>query len=146
MNFCSRFLRFSVFPWCKDSPQIFMLWWEWLGILNIFPNIWTVKISVQMLGKIFRNTYVAVRIEGLKKYSTNFNPIPQAEQWSLFQWTLWHLFSSPLFLRHQFQLHYRHQIPESRPMIEHQYLINLKMSLGQHRIPGETISLHWVCR
>ena len=19
-----------MFPWCKDSPQIVMLWWEWL--------------------------------------------------------------------------------------------------------------------
>ena len=34
MNFCSRFLRLSVFPWCKDSPQIVMLWWEWLGRLK----------------------------------------------------------------------------------------------------------------
>ena len=111
-----------------------------------FSLTFELKISVQMLGKIFQNTYVAVRIEGLKKYSTNFNHIPQAEQWSLFQWTLWHLFSSPLLLDHQFQLHCRQQIPESRPRIEHQYLINLKMSLGQHRIPGETISVHWVCR
>ena len=30
----SRFLRLSVFPWCKDSPQIVMLWWEWLGRLK----------------------------------------------------------------------------------------------------------------
>ena len=22
MSFCSRFLRLSVFPWCKDTPQI----------------------------------------------------------------------------------------------------------------------------
>ena len=28
MNFCSKFLRLSVFPWCRDSPQIVMLWWE----------------------------------------------------------------------------------------------------------------------
>lgn len=103
-------------------------------------------ISVQMLQIDFQNSYVAVRIEGFKKYSTNFNHIPQSEQWSLFQWTLLHLLSSPLFLHLQFHLHYRQQIPEDRPRIEHQYLINLKMSLGQHRIPGETISVHWVCR
>ena len=30
-DFFSRFLRLSVFPWCKDKPQIVMLWWEWLG-------------------------------------------------------------------------------------------------------------------
>ena len=102
-------------------------------------------ISVQMSEKDFQNTYVTVRIESLKKYSTNFNHIPQAEEWPLFQWRLLHLFSSPLLLDHQFQLHYRQQIPEYRPRIEHQYLINLKMSLGQHRIPGETISVHWVC-
>ena len=30
-GFCSRFLIFSVFPGCKDSPQTVMLWWEWLG-------------------------------------------------------------------------------------------------------------------
>ena len=29
--YCSRFLRHSVFPWCKDSPQIVVLWWKWLG-------------------------------------------------------------------------------------------------------------------
>ena len=23
-----------MFPWCKDSPQIVMLWWEWLGRLK----------------------------------------------------------------------------------------------------------------
>ena len=34
MNFCSRFLRLPVFPWCKDSPQVVMLWWEWLGRLK----------------------------------------------------------------------------------------------------------------
>ena len=32
--FFSRFLRLSVFPWYKDSPQIVMLWWEWLGRLK----------------------------------------------------------------------------------------------------------------
>ena len=34
MNFCLRFLGLSVFLWCKDSPQIVMLWWEWLGRLK----------------------------------------------------------------------------------------------------------------
>ena len=34
MNFCSRFLRLSVFPWCKDSPQMVILWWEWSGRLK----------------------------------------------------------------------------------------------------------------
>ena len=34
MKFCSRFLRLSVFPWCKESPQIVMLWWEGLGRLK----------------------------------------------------------------------------------------------------------------
>ena len=34
MNFCSKFLPLSVFPWCKDSPQIVMVWWEWLGRLK----------------------------------------------------------------------------------------------------------------
>jgi len=32
--FCSRFLRLSVFPRCKDSRQIVMLWWEWWGRLK----------------------------------------------------------------------------------------------------------------
>ena len=31
MTLFSRFLRLSVFPWCKDRAQIVMLWWEWLG-------------------------------------------------------------------------------------------------------------------
>ena len=34
MNFCSRLLQLSVFPWCKDSSQIVMLWWEGLGRLK----------------------------------------------------------------------------------------------------------------
>ena len=29
-----RFLRLSVFPWCKGRPLIVMLWWELLGILK----------------------------------------------------------------------------------------------------------------
>ena len=29
-EFLFQILRLSVFPWCKDSPQIVMLWWEWL--------------------------------------------------------------------------------------------------------------------
>ena len=32
--FVRDFLRLSVFPWCKDSLQIVMLWWEWLGRLK----------------------------------------------------------------------------------------------------------------
>ena len=35
MNFCSRFLRLSVFPWCKDSPQIVILWQK-IEILKAF--------------------------------------------------------------------------------------------------------------
>ena len=31
INFSPRFFRLSVFSWCIDSPQIVMLWWEWLG-------------------------------------------------------------------------------------------------------------------
>ena len=31
LNFCSRFLRLSVLPWCKERPQIIMCWLEWLG-------------------------------------------------------------------------------------------------------------------
>ena len=31
IHFCSRLLRLSVFLWCKDSPQVVMLLWEWLG-------------------------------------------------------------------------------------------------------------------
>ena len=30
----SNILRLSVFPWCKDSPQIAMLWWERLESLK----------------------------------------------------------------------------------------------------------------
>ena len=29
-----RFLRLSVFPWCKDRPLIVMSWWELLGRLK----------------------------------------------------------------------------------------------------------------
>ena len=65
-----------------------------------------------MVDKDFQNTQVVVRIEDFKKYSKNLNLLPQAEQWSLFQWTLLHLFPSPFFLHHQFQQHYRKQNPE----------------------------------
>ena len=35
-------LRLPVFPWCKDSPQIVMLWREWLGRLNDDAQlVWT---------------------------------------------------------------------------------------------------------
>ena len=34
MDFCSRLLWLSVFLWCKDSLQVVMLWWEWLGRLK----------------------------------------------------------------------------------------------------------------
>ena len=33
-DFCSRFLRLSVFPWCRERPQIVMLWVEWFGRLK----------------------------------------------------------------------------------------------------------------
>ena len=49
MNFCSRLLRLSVFPWCKDSPQNnshvvvgvirkFKMARDWFG--RIGPNFW----------------------------------------------------------------------------------------------------------
>ena len=34
MNFCSRFLRLSVLPWCREKPQIVTCWLEWLGRLK----------------------------------------------------------------------------------------------------------------
>ena len=34
MNFCSRFLRLSVVPRCKERPQIAMCFLEWLGRLK----------------------------------------------------------------------------------------------------------------
>ena len=34
MNFCSRFLRLSVVPRCRERPQIAMCFLEWLGRLK----------------------------------------------------------------------------------------------------------------
>ena len=34
MNLCSRFLRLSVVPWCRESPQIDMCSLEWPGRLK----------------------------------------------------------------------------------------------------------------
>ena len=34
MNLCSRFLRLSVVPWCRERPQIDMCSLEWLGRLK----------------------------------------------------------------------------------------------------------------
>ena len=34
MNFCSRFLRLSVVPTCRERPQIAMCFLEWLGRLK----------------------------------------------------------------------------------------------------------------
>ena len=34
MNFCSRFLRLSVVPRCRERPQIAMCFLEWLGKLK----------------------------------------------------------------------------------------------------------------
>ena len=34
MNFCSRFLRLSVVPRCRERPQIAMCFMEWLGRLK----------------------------------------------------------------------------------------------------------------
>ena len=34
MNLCSRFLRLSVAPWCRERPQIDMCSLEWLGRLK----------------------------------------------------------------------------------------------------------------
>ena len=34
MNFCSRFLRLSVVPRCRERPQIAMRFLEWLGRLK----------------------------------------------------------------------------------------------------------------
>ena len=33
-KFWSKFLRLSVFPWCKERPQIVTLWVEWFGRLK----------------------------------------------------------------------------------------------------------------
>ena len=34
INFCSRFLQLSVFPWCMERPHIAMFWVDWLGRLK----------------------------------------------------------------------------------------------------------------
>ena len=33
-EFFLRFSRLSVFPWCRERPQIAMLWVEWFGWLK----------------------------------------------------------------------------------------------------------------
>ena len=38
MNFCSRFLRLSVVPRCRERPQIAMCFLEWLGRLKWRAN------------------------------------------------------------------------------------------------------------
>ena len=45
MNFCSRFLRLSVVPRCRERPQIAMCFLEWLGRLNNVPHFLR-KVSV----------------------------------------------------------------------------------------------------
>ena len=34
INFCSRFLRLSMLPWCRERPEIVMCWLEWLEKLK----------------------------------------------------------------------------------------------------------------
>ena len=45
-------MRLSVFPRCKDSPQIVMLWWKWLG-LEKHDKRTNVQLSRQFLCVIY---------------------------------------------------------------------------------------------
>ena len=53
MNFCQRFLRLSVFPWCKDRPLIVMLWWKWLGRLNCRATCFDASVSLFSTSHVF---------------------------------------------------------------------------------------------
>ena len=48
MNLCSRFLRLSVAPWCRERPQTDMCSLEWLGRLKCWAYgfcYWSVSCS-----------------------------------------------------------------------------------------------------
>ena len=45
MNFCSRFLRLSVVPRCRERPQIVMCFLEWLGRLKWRATGWDASLS-----------------------------------------------------------------------------------------------------
>ena len=45
MNLCSRFLRLSVVPLCRERPQIDMCSLEWLGRLKCHPTGFDVSLS-----------------------------------------------------------------------------------------------------
>ena len=42
MNFCSRFLRLSLFPWCEDRPQIAVM----VGVIGKIKMARNWRISV----------------------------------------------------------------------------------------------------
>ena len=62
INFCSRVLQLSVFPWCNDSTHIVMLWWEWLGRLKWCSPGFDDSECFFSIFSLNRSSYIACRL------------------------------------------------------------------------------------
>ena len=60
MNFSSRYLRLSEFPWWRDSPKMVMLWWEWLGRLKWYATGLDVSVSFFSTSRRYSRKVVSI--------------------------------------------------------------------------------------